>query len=646
MLTRARLFNRNRLLDYLLPALAVTQGLQLLRVFFVSMVWYLRDTVGISALNLAPIALGTFLLGFLAAGLRRLAGPRLALWLTAGGVAVVRLIEQANTEPGFDLWLSIAGFALFILFLSIYLGHLRARGERVAGRWSYGLILGFTLDIALRGAFGAVDLSWIAGPIPLMMVGLISAFTLWSLAREPIPRPEAPSDASWGRTLPLLAIGPYFLLQLLFYESEGFVEVVANLGDPIGFLIVMAGNAIAALGIAWGLSRPRSQQPLLALAIGIYLTLAVATIDQPGGSIVLTILIGQLLMGWGWALLARTAAQPSRTGLTRTMVALAGGMVLFLVLVFGFYLALDIAMPYPRAIVPPASAALLGLLYVAAGLQSRPIASPQPWELSGVSAAGLLVLVPLVYWVISGPAPEPQQPNGSSVKVMTYNIHSSVSMHGRQDPEAIAQVIEASGADIVGLQEVARVRLLDGEADLPVWLSRRLDMPMLFQGTEEPTWGNAILSKFPILESGWGELPREDTLLGRGYLWALIDVGQSQPLLVIDTHLHHEEEESQPRQAQVPVLLEFWGDRPSSILLGDLNAEPDSLEMAMIYEAGLVDSWSEAGSGVGYTYSSRDPHRRIDWIWHSPDLAAAEVEVIQSLASDHQPVLLTLDLSP
>ena len=167
MNSKTRLFDSSHLLGYLLPALVVTQGLQMLRVFFVSMVWYLRDTIGVSALNLAPIAFGTIFVGFLAAGTRKLAGPRLALWLTAGGVAIVRLIEQLSTDPGLDLWLSIAGVALFTIFLPIFLGHLRALAKRVPARWSYGLILGFAIDIATRGAFGAVDISWIAGLTPL-----------------------------------------------------------------------------------------------------------------------------------------------------------------------------------------------------------------------------------------------------------------------------------------------------------------------------------------------------------------------------------------------------------------------------------------------------------------------------------------------
>jgi endonuclease/exonuclease/phosphatase (EEP) superfamily protein YafD len=68
--------------------------------------------------------------------------------------------------------------------------------------------------------------------------------------------------------------------------------------------------------------------------------------------------------------------------------------------------------------------------------------------------------------------------------------------------------------------------------------------------------------------------------------------------------------------------------------------------MGFIYDAGLLDSWGEAGVGLGYTSNSRDPHQRIDWIWHSEDLTTIEVEVLQTQASDHLPLLSTLDLAP
>ncbi len=142
-------------------------------------------------------------------------------------------------------------------------------------------------------------------------------------------------------------------------------------------------------------------------------------------------------------------------------------------------------------------------------------------------------------------------------------------------------------------------------------------MQVLFLGTGEPTWGNALLSRYPIIESGSGELPDEGATIKRGYLWAAIDVGEDEPLFVIVTHLHHIVADSQVRQVQVPVILDFWDGRGQTILLGDLNAEPDSAEMGLISRAGLVDSWAESGIGDGFTYYATHPDMRIDFLWLS-----------------------------
>jgi endonuclease/exonuclease/phosphatase family metal-dependent hydrolase len=229
---------------------------------------------------------------------------------------------------------------------------------------------------------------------------------------------------------------------------------------------------------------------------------------------------------------------------------------------------------------------------------------------------------------------------------MTYNIHSGFGSLGRHDPEAIAKVIEDSGADVVALQEITRDRLLDGASDLVTWLSRRLNMSIVFGGTEEPHWGNAILSRLPVLASGSGELPRDHSLIGRGYTWVEIDIGAGDPLLVINTHLHQIEEDHDIRLLQVPVLLEFWDGRPNSILLGDLNAESGAPEITLLEEAGLIDSWIESGAGPGLTWNARDPSKRIDWVWHSTDLTGDQVEVIQTLASDHLPVMVQITVGP
>ena len=46
-----------------LPALVTVLGLQSLRVYYPSLAWYLRDTVGVGSITLGAIAFATFLLG-------------------------------------------------------------------------------------------------------------------------------------------------------------------------------------------------------------------------------------------------------------------------------------------------------------------------------------------------------------------------------------------------------------------------------------------------------------------------------------------------------------------------------------------------------------------------------------------------------
>src|SRR3990172_2901096 len=97
---RQRAFESQRLLGWLLPAMVLSQGLQLLRVFIPSLAWYLRDTVGLSSLRLLPYAFGTFLVGYTAVWVRRGPGASRALWLTGGGGGVVPGGEKGAPPAG------------------------------------------------------------------------------------------------------------------------------------------------------------------------------------------------------------------------------------------------------------------------------------------------------------------------------------------------------------------------------------------------------------------------------------------------------------------------------------------------------------------------------------------------------------------
>src|SRR3972149_11539725 len=111
---RQRAFESQRLLGWLLPAMVLSQGLQLLRVFIPSLAWYLRDTVGLSSLSLLPYAFGTFLVGYAAVWVRRALGSSRALWLAGGGGALIRLAEQVSRSPAADPGLRLGGGAAVV----------------------------------------------------------------------------------------------------------------------------------------------------------------------------------------------------------------------------------------------------------------------------------------------------------------------------------------------------------------------------------------------------------------------------------------------------------------------------------------------------------------------------------------------------
>ncbi len=628
-------FNGLTLRRLALPALVTMLGMQTLRVYFPSLAWYLRDTVGVGSMTLGAIAFATFLTGFLAPLVRRLFGSRGALWAAGGGLAGLRLLEQFSGRPSLDLYLSLAGSALFLIFLPAFIGHSRAvDGPRAPGRIAGGLILGLALDSLIKGANATLDLSWTpALGAVVIVVGLVT-LTLWLLAVEPAPNSAVPSEAGMTASLPLAAIGPVLLIQAMLLQNQGWVAEISGVASPSAMGLVLAGNFLLAAGAALAFSRPGLRRTLPAIAVGLILYLALPRSESFGATLPIALLILQLGIGWLLAVILLRSGEGKRTGIAPTAVATGLGMLLFLILAFVYYVSFDLALPIPRASVTPIAAFVAAAALIASCFGKLPAITPERDLTAATSTAGIALVGVVIAGLLGAAAPAASAP-GTPGRVMTFNIHSAFSREGRLDPEEIARVIEAGGADVVALQEVSRGWLIDGSVDLVYWLARRTGMQVVFAGTADPIWGNALLSRVGFLETGAGPLPSESVLLGRGYVWGLVDLGWSEPVRVIGTHLHHIESEPGPRLEQIPVLLNVWGGGPRTVILGDLNAEPDWPEMDLMRQAGLLDAWSLAGDGAGLTWPADDPVKRIDWVWLSPDLGAAGAETIASTASDH-----------
>ncbi|MEU0092994.1 endonuclease/exonuclease/phosphatase family protein [Kribbella sp. NPDC006257] len=232
------------------------------------------------------------------------------------------------------------------------------------------------------------------------------------------------------------------------------------------------------------------------------------------------------------------------------------------------------------------------------------------------------------------------------VKVLTYNIHHGAGIDGVVDLERIAQVIEQSGADVIGLQEVdnhwsARSNWVDQAA----WLAQRLelhfafaanlDLPPVNTGEPRRQYGTAVLSRYPIRNFTNTLLPLYPTGEQRGLAVAELKV-RGQELRFANTHLTSNNNAERLEQAHKVVEL-LSGSQEPTILAGDLNASPEKPEIKVLAEV-WRDTWTEVGAGPGYTHEADHPTARIDYLLHTASLRPTSADVPVTFASDHLPV--------
>jgi endonuclease/exonuclease/phosphatase family metal-dependent hydrolase len=210
-----------------------------------------------------------------------------------------------------------------------------------------------------------------------------------------------------------------------------------------------------------------------------------------------------------------------------------------------------------------------------------------------------------------------QRPDGPLIlRLMTYNIRIGVGGGNWDGNPAkinllpIAKIISDHDVDFVGLQEVDCFRKRSGGLNQPKWFSEQLRMNLAFQpaysvptnlGLDEE-YGVALLSphwihsfeRFTLFKPDYSKShPNYPDYYSeqRVLLHALMSIG-TQRFHVFVTHLGltEDQREEQIRQI-VDIMSRFAGPK---ILLGDLNAEPTSAEMAPLFEE-YRDVLSETG---------------------------------------------------
>jgi len=281
-----------------------------------------------------------------------------------------------------------------------------------------------------------------------------------------------------------------------------------------------------------------------------------------------------------------------------------------------------------------------------------------------------------------------------TLRVATLNIWNKSGPWAERLPLIRKQLNELS-PDVLGLQEV--LRLIPDERSPPVpapdndqateiadGLGYNIAYGVAADYAGGLKFGNALLTRYKILDTRTFRLPGSDSGETRSLLYTLLETPWGR-LPAFVTHLNWKLHDAVVRLKQtvyaaerIFVLAPVEADFLPPILMGDFNADPISDEIRYLKGQHLVDgrsiyfadAWEYAEpAGPGYTYardnafarSNGEPNRRIDYIFvRGPDkeMRGEPLNVKRAFdqsvpgsagtvwASDHYGVVCDLTMSP
>lgn len=381
--------------------------------------------------------------------------------------------------------------------------------------------------------------------------------------------------------------------------------------------------------------------PALALvASAAVFTFGRATVDGVHGVsawwTVLAQVLGQLALAGcaGWA---SGTAGPDRAA--RRGLAMAGGMLVFVLLLFAYYSAYDLGVP--NRWVPITAAACVAVLgWAGTGADARDEAAGGGLDLrvpaAAVVAALLVAAVPL--WRDSGPR---WRPVDDGLRIAAYNVRMGYGMNGTMTVTRQAAALRALRPHVVVLGEVDRAWLLNGGRDQLRLIADRLGMravwaPMRRRGLGRRASHRPARHVRPQPAPGEGRAHRG---AGPG----------SRPPQGRPRHHGHRHAHAAPGGLEEPRAggaarghraRRRAGGRPV-VLTGDLNLQPGDRAWEVLLGAGLTDAMASVRPALTFPALPKST-KQLDHVLVTPDLVPSDPAIPDVPHSDHRPIAVTL----
>lgn len=505
--------------------------------------------------------------------------------LSLSGLLAWLVVDPANRlfTVGFGVWMSCLSWAASLFSENVHYG----RVESKILAWMVGLILSSTAKFAW----------WTNNPIwPIMYggngglneVGLaLALIATWRFTRTPPLNMRAVTiDKSGGSALlsALGVAGLFFGLHSLLSDTstmilwvwEGY-PVRGPLAAPHGWFTVAAMT----LGLLAGIYKPALVSTWTVYGVGCVgaaiLTTSFNWFGYYGG-----LITAFYLMAIAGPILSQ-AAKKSPAITFGLGFLIYNFMVLFHVWVVAY--AFVPGGPLVREHTDWIMLSMMGLLgagvwdLTSANARRRDSHTPSPSQTrhrrhhtSGLALVNLLFLIS-AYFRFPTNDYKPYHEDSRVITAGIWTIHFSLDNDMWSSEYRIRDLIKELELDVVGLLETDLQRIIMGNRDTTQFLAEDLGMYVDYgPGPNKHTWGAALLSKFPILNSTHHLLPSPVGELAPAIHATLDCYGE-----LVDVFVFHsgQEEDPEDRRLQSEYLAKLMGSSPRpSILLSYLVTKP------------------------------------------------------------------------